>query len=129
LDKELISYLVERDDITQLGYVDRNTLLEYLYNSKALIMPSEYEGFGIPPLEALYLGKPVIVSDIEVFKEIYKDLPVAFFKSKDFYSLKDELLNLSSNINFENVRLLINKKYSYMESAIKIKDLIKFYLE
>lgn len=38
---------------------------------KAFIQPSLYEGFGIPPLEAMSVGADCIVSDIPVFREIY----------------------------------------------------------
>ncbi len=52
-----------------------------LQNADALIQPSLYEGFGIPPLEAMTLGTQAIISDIPVFKEIYHDFPVRFFKA------------------------------------------------
>ncbi len=42
-----------------------------MHHCKAFIQPSLIEGFGIPPLEALSLGKEVIVSDIPVFHEVY----------------------------------------------------------
>lgn len=45
-------------------------LMEY---AKALIFPSHYEGFGIPPLEALACGTMAVVSDIPVMHEIYED--------------------------------------------------------
>src|SRR4030043_2146073 len=46
--------------------------LSYLYkNAQALILPSLMEGFGLPGLEAMAAGCPVICSDIPVFREIY----------------------------------------------------------
>jgi glycosyltransferase involved in cell wall biosynthesis len=41
----------------------------------ALVYPSRMEGFGLPPLEAMAYGRPVIVSDIAVFREIFGDVP------------------------------------------------------
>jgi glycosyltransferase involved in cell wall biosynthesis len=50
--------------------------LDSLYRGcSALVYPSRMEGFGLPPLEAMAYGKPVIVSDIPVFREILEDAP------------------------------------------------------
>jgi alpha-1,3-rhamnosyl/mannosyltransferase len=42
------------------GYMDRNTLPGVLKASTALVFPSTYEGFGMPPQEAMALGVPVV---------------------------------------------------------------------
>lgn len=48
--------------------------LKILYiNAKLLVLPSLYEGFGIPALEAMECGCPVVASDIPVFHEICGD--------------------------------------------------------
>ena len=82
------------ENIFFTGYVDDNRLYNLIYNAKALIQPSLYEGFGIPPLEALYLGVPAIISDIPVFREIYGTLPVTFFKCSDVDDLRSKMENL-----------------------------------
>ena len=38
----------------------------------ALVYPSRMEGFGLPPLEAMLRGRPAIVSDLPVFRELYE---------------------------------------------------------
>jgi len=49
-------------------------VLASLYKgARFLIQPSLIEGFGLPPLEALSLGTPVLLSDIPIFREIYED--------------------------------------------------------
>ena len=45
----------------------------------------------MPPLEALYSGTNVVISDIPVFKEIYKDLPVLFFECENSESLAKKI--------------------------------------
>jgi glycosyltransferase involved in cell wall biosynthesis len=56
-----------------LGRVPTVDLL-YLYNgSQMLVLPSYYEGFGLPPLEAMACGVPVIVSDTSVMPEVVGD--------------------------------------------------------
>jgi glycosyltransferase involved in cell wall biosynthesis len=48
--------------------------LPFFYNQAAVfILPSFYEGFGLPPLEAMACGCPVIVSQIDVLREICSD--------------------------------------------------------
>lgn len=48
--------------------------LSYIYNrAKALVYPSFYEGFGLPPLEAMSSGCPAIVSDIPTHREVCGD--------------------------------------------------------
>lgn len=53
--------------------IDRMELSELLGNAKGLLFPSEYEGFGLPPLEAMKLGTPVIANKIPAVEEILQD--------------------------------------------------------
>lgn len=71
--------LVVRDDIAREDVTDRVVLAGYLPEDElawlyeraaALIFPSVYEGFGLPVLEMMTVGRPVIISDIPVFHEI-----------------------------------------------------------
>lgn len=54
-----------------LGYLSDGEIKSLMFNCRAFVFPSFYEGFGIPPLEALSTGCPVIVSDIPVMREIF----------------------------------------------------------
>jgi glycosyltransferase involved in cell wall biosynthesis len=47
----------------------------WLAGARALLMPSFAEGFGLPVIEALQLGTPVIASDLPVYREIVGELP------------------------------------------------------
>ncbi|MBR0140244.1 MAG: glycosyltransferase family 4 protein [Firmicutes bacterium] len=55
------------------GLVGDGELKALMARCLVFLQPSFVEGFGIPPLEAMSLGRPVIVSDIPVFHEIYGD--------------------------------------------------------
>jgi glycosyltransferase involved in cell wall biosynthesis len=55
--------------ITLLGSVTDADLVPLLSGASALAYPSLYEGFGLPPIEALACGTPAIVSDIPVLHE------------------------------------------------------------
>jgi alpha-1,3-rhamnosyl/mannosyltransferase len=56
--------------VLHLGYVPAQTLPALYAGARALLFPSHYEGFGLPPLEMLACGGAVIASDIEVTREI-----------------------------------------------------------
>ncbi len=50
-------------------------LITYLHHAQALLFPSFAEGYGMPLIEALSLGVPVLASDLPVFEEIAGDVP------------------------------------------------------
>ncbi|WP_442755272.1 glycosyltransferase family 4 protein [Methylocystis sp. JAN1] len=57
--------------------------LSYLYDrARALVLPSYAEGFGLPIVEAATRGRPVICSDIPVFREVGRD-GVLYFRTND----------------------------------------------
>jgi glycosyltransferase involved in cell wall biosynthesis len=63
------SALVRPHVIEVSGVSDRG-LLRLLANARALLMPSFAEGYGLPVVEALSVGTPVVASDIPVFQEV-----------------------------------------------------------
>lgn len=62
-----------RDRIEFLDYVDDARLRQLYQGAAALLYPSFWEGFGIPPLEALASGTHVIAADIPVLREVLGD--------------------------------------------------------
>jgi glycosyltransferase involved in cell wall biosynthesis len=56
--------------IRSLDYVDRSTLVTLIRGARALVFPSLYEGFGLPVLEAMMLGTPVITSAKGALEEV-----------------------------------------------------------
>lgn len=62
-----------QDRVEFRDYVSRSELIQLYQGCSALLYPSKWEGFGIPPLEALACGSPVIASDIPVHREVLGD--------------------------------------------------------
>ncbi len=52
-----------------VGHTSDHDLVTLLTGAKVLLYPSRYEGFGLPPLEAMACGTPAIVSDIPALRE------------------------------------------------------------
>ncbi|MCM1082012.1 MAG: glycosyltransferase family 4 protein [Clostridium sp.] len=61
------------DNVFYTGYITDGQIKALMAECKAFIQPSLYEGFGIPPLEALSVGAKIIVSNASCLPEIYKD--------------------------------------------------------
>lgn len=61
---------LRENQVKFLGYISSDDLNKIYSGAEVLVFPSFYEGFGLPPLEAMACGTPVVASDIPVFKEI-----------------------------------------------------------
>ena len=64
---------VSDDNLVDTGHITDNQLRALYDHALALVYPSTYEGFGLPPLEAMQCGCPAIVSDHDVLIEIGGD--------------------------------------------------------
>jgi glycosyltransferase involved in cell wall biosynthesis len=56
------------------GYLDTAELRRLVAGAAALVYPSLYEGFGLPPLEAFAAGTPVVASDLPAVREVTGEL-------------------------------------------------------
>jgi glycosyltransferase involved in cell wall biosynthesis len=65
--------LIRSGEVRQLGYLSRADLATVMAGALTLIFPSIYEGFGLPPLEAMACGVPVIASDVSSLPEVVGD--------------------------------------------------------
>ena len=109
-----------------LGGVSKERLV-YLYkNCDALVYPSLLEGFGIPPLEALLYKKPIILSDISVFREVFEDAGI-YIKFQDAESWEDAFKILRNKDvlqkKIENGNKVL-EKYNWKENGKKLRDVL-----
>jgi len=67
-----------KDRILFLGRIDDGEYFRLLESCFALVMPSKDEGFGLPVIEAMNAGCPVICSDTPIFREVAGDAALFF---------------------------------------------------
>ena len=83
-------------DVIFTNYVDGGTLCALYQFASVFVYPSLYEGFGIPPLEAMACGAPVIVSDIPPHREVSGDAAI-FFDPANHEALADAIARVLSS--------------------------------
>ncbi len=100
------------DDVIYWGYAEENELISLYQNALLFVFPSLYEGFGIPPLEAMYCGCPVTSSNADSLKEVC-DEAAFYFDPLDTNSIKKAMIYLINND--EERSKLIEKGYKNAE--------------
>jgi len=76
------------------GYLDEAELARVLQQADALIFPSLYEGFGLPVLEAMAAGVPVICSNVTAMPEVAGDAAV-YFDPRDVEDMASSIARVS----------------------------------
>lgn len=113
------------DRIHFTGFVDDN-LLPYVYrNAQVFVFPSVYEGFGVPPIEAMSMGIPVISSDAASLPEVLGDAAF-YFKNRDKEDLKRQIVNIQ-NLSIVDRNLIRDHEmkraclYNWKVEALKLR--------
>lgn len=119
----------QNENVVFTGRISNEQLYNTIAHAALLVQPSVYEGFGLPPLEALYLGCNVLISDIQVFYEIYAKLPVSFFKLNNVDDLSEKIiLHAKDPISSPSIKGEIDNLYSLDRTAqIILNQLLKQY--
>lgn len=95
--------------IKYLDYVNDNELVEIISSSYALIYPSLYEGFGLPVIEAMSLGVPVITSNAGATKEIAGEAAI-LVDPLSVNSIRDGILNIVFNEKIRDEMISLGHK-------------------
>ncbi len=100
LDTARVDATIERlaldNVVDKLGYVDSATLSSLYRTASAVVLPSLWEGFGLPLLEAMASGVPLIASDIAVHREVADDAAV-FAEPSDARAFADAIESVVSD--------------------------------
>lgn len=79
--------------LVHLGYLDDETVAALYRDATLVVLPSIYEGFGLPAVEAMTSGAPLLCSDIPVLREVAGD-GAAFAPAGDVEAWSDTLAGL-----------------------------------
>lgn len=110
------------ENIIYTGFISDGEIKALYQNCKAFLFPSIMEGFGIPPMESLYNGAPIIISNTSSLPEIYKDSAHYIDPMQYDYCLDDLLKEPVASPE------KILNEYSWEKSAKQWYKLIQNYL-
>ncbi|MFX1316811.1 MAG: glycosyltransferase family 4 protein [Promethearchaeota archaeon] len=110
-----------KKDIVFTGFAPRQEVIDLLNMAEIFIFPSLFEGFGIPNLEAMACGCPVITSNAFAIPEIVGDAALILNNNMDPLELSNKIIQILED---QNLRKTLIKKgldrvklYSWKESA------------
>jgi len=117
-----------RDKIIVTDYVQDEDLPVLFSGARTFILPSLWEGFGIPVLEAMACGCPVVVSDKSSLSEVVEEAGV-LINPEDVQSITDGIQKVLTNNKFAQVLsrrgLIRAKEFSWRRCAYQTLSIIK----
>ena len=119
-----IADLQKLSNIKLLGYVTDGQVKTLMKNCRAFIFPSYYEGFGIPPLEALSVGTKIIVGNAASLPEIYKNAAIYIDPQNTDCNLEEMLSVFEKDSSSKEAVQKVLAEYSYDKAAQKLYNII-----
>jgi glycosyltransferase involved in cell wall biosynthesis len=121
-----VSQLKLEESIIFPGYVPDDELISLYDNSLFYVFPSLYEGFGLPPLEAVALGAPIVISNTTCLPEIFGER-IEYFDPRSKKNMEDIISNFILNKDKRELQKQYHQdilnKYSWSDMAEKTKKL------
>jgi len=107
-----------------MGRVGDDELADLYRGAIALVFPSEFEGFGLPPLEALVQGCPVVSSDAGPMPEVLGKKGVIYFKSGSRDGMLQAIKTVVDNRDFYQEQAVqagpeLASRHSWQEAAVR----------
>jgi len=123
--ERLVATIDGAESVSLTSYVDDGHLADLYRRARAFIFLSEYEGFGLTPVEALAAGIPIVVLDTAVAREVYQD--AAIYVARPDPHLIDPALEQALFDEEVRSRILsrapgVLARYSWRECARRVLD-------
>lgn len=110
------------------GVTNNEDLARLYRGAVALVFPSLYEGFGLPPLEAMACGAPVLTSNVCSLPEVVGDAGM-LVDPRDVHAIADSMRAIVYNENrrrtLREQGLLRAKRFSWQETARKTSEVLR----
>lgn len=120
--------LVDKGQIRILGYVADEDLPRLYSSAVCLIYPSVYEGFGLPPLEAMACALPVVTSNVASLPEVVGDAAITL-DPHDVIMLRDAMLDIVEGPELQarlsEQSIIQARKFSWQLTAEKTVEVYK----
>lgn len=116
------------EDVLFTGYLSEGEKYALYKNADAFVFPSLYEGFGIPPLEAMVFGCPVVCADAASLPEVVGDAAELVNPVDEFHIAQGIWNVISDKARADELIRLGHeqtKKYTWTASADKLTDICK----
>jgi glycosyltransferase involved in cell wall biosynthesis len=125
--KQLLGLAKNKGQINFLGKITDKVYANELSTAFALVMPSSEEGFGLPVIEAMSVGCPVLCSDIPIFREIAGEAGVYFDlnSSAELSSKLKELEKTSLRQKISRASLINSKRFAWHSSANELQSFFR----
>lgn len=125
--ERLITQAGAGDRVRIRSYVGEEELASLYSRARGFVFLSEYEGFGLTPLEALAAGVPIVVLDTPVAREIYGD--AAAYVARPDPGLIDAALDRALFDEAERTRILgdaaaVLSRYSWRDCAGRVLEIL-----
>ena len=120
----------DNDRIVSTGFIPRDDLTALYSGCRVFVYPSLYEGFGLPILEAMACGTPVITSNNSSMTEIAKDAAILVDPRSE--SQIKRAIEMVLNLNLDSYQKMVNaslnraRQYTWIKTA---KETLKVYEE
>jgi glycosyltransferase involved in cell wall biosynthesis len=118
---DLILKLKLGNKIRRIGFVEPSKLKAVYSNAKMFVFPSHYEGFGLPPLEAMACGVPTIVSDSTSLPEVVGDSGL-IVPLNDVKKLAESMLQLVTDKDLHHKLSVNGRKRASSFTWDKVSD-------
>jgi glycosyltransferase involved in cell wall biosynthesis len=125
--KKAIDSCAYKTDIKELGFIPSADASVLLRRALVFVFPSLYEGFGLPVLEAMASGCPVVASKGNSLQEVGGTVPL-YVDPSSIPNLVEAITNLIEDKNLREQKKLQGlervKEFSWQQTAMKTWDVI-----